>query len=111
MAASVVNVECLDEKVILAFCARVNRLSGIFHLEERVLWYCLSKVKAHVLKQPWGIGLDTLKLNAKEALKSFIIKLFAAQKLSNYNIKMGNPALLNEVAKVSHLLNYFYFEV
>ena len=100
-----------DEKVILAFCAQVNKRSGMFHLEERVLWYCLSKVKAHVAKQQWGTGVDILKLGSKEALKVFIQKLFTAQKFTNYEIKMGNPALSNEVSKVSFFIHYFNSEL
>jgi hypothetical protein len=79
----------------------------MFHLEERVLWFCLSKVKAHVAKQPWGTGVDTLKLGSKEALKTFILKMFATQKFTNYEIKIGNPSLLQEVSKVSILFVIF----
>jgi hypothetical protein len=75
----------------------------MFHLEERVLWYRLSKVKAHVLKQSWGTGVDTLKLGAKDALKTFIHKIFNSQNLKNYEIKIGNNTLMKEVAKVSYL--------
>ncbi len=101
--AASVNDEC-DEKVIIAFCEKVNRRSGLFHLEERVLWYCLNKVKAHVIKQHWGTGVDTLKLNSNGTLKVFILKIFASQKFSNYDIKIGIRTLNNEVAKVSPFL-------
>ena len=100
MSSFLANNEC-DEKVIIAFCVQINKRTGSLHLEERVLWFCLSKVKAYVMKQRWGSGVDTLKLGSTNSTKDFILKLFAGQKLSNYEIKIGNPALLRDIAKVS----------
>ena len=106
--ATLMNDERLDEKVIIAFCDKINRRSGIFHLEERVLWFCLKEVKVYVIKQQWGTGVDILKLNSNAALKTFILKIFSSQKFTNYDIKIGNSALMKDIVKVSFfILRYF----
>jgi len=106
MAASealvVLNEGC-DEKVILDYCAKINKRSGFFHLEQRVLWFCLSKVKALVFKARWGTGVDVLKLAGQKGnLKDFILKVFNSQKLSNYDIEVGNTSVMRDVVKVSN---------
>jgi hypothetical protein len=105
--SSLVNEGC-DEKVILDFCAQINKRAGLFHLEQRVLWLCLSKVKALVFKARWGTGVDVLKLAGQKGnLKDFILKVFSSQKYSNYDIEVGNLSVMRDVAKVSPLFYYF----
>ena len=105
------NDERLDEKVILDFCEKFDERSGIFHLEERVLWFSFKEVKAHVSKRAWGTGVDTLKLGSNAVLKVFLLKIFTAQKLKNYDIKIGNSHLLKEVAKVRLSFNFLLLAI
>ena len=106
-------LELVDEKIILDFCARIDKSSGLFHLEQRVLWFVFSKLKAIVQKKPWGTGVDILKVaGLKGDLKLFIQKAFASQKLGNYTIEVGNRAILGDVIKVIHFFKiYFYYEL
>jgi len=102
-------LELVDEKIILAFCARIDKSSGLFHLEQRVLWFVLSQVKTIVQKKPWGTGVDVLKLAGQKGnLKEFILKIFASQNFSNYNIEVGCRSVTSDVLKVSHFFFLFF---
>lgn len=77
-------------------------------MEQRVLWFVLSKVKAVAWKAPWKTGVDFLKLaGLKGNLKDFILKIFALRKYSNYEINVGNLAITRDVAKVSPFILLF----
>ena len=108
MAALVANDEC-NEKVILDFCAKINKGAAFFHLDQRVLWFCLSNVKTHVSKKHWGTGVDVLKLAGQKGnLKEFILKIFASQNYHNYGIEVGNRSVLGDVQKVSNFNLFFW---
>ena len=105
------TLELVDEKIILAYCARLDKSSGLFHLEQRVLWFVFNKLKAIVNKKHWGTGVDVLKVAGQKGnLKDFILKVFASQKLSNYNIEVGSAAVTRDVIKVIHFfeINFNY---